>query len=48
MSDTTIKTLLKDCAANTKGQFFDAQNKDQFLAAFSKISDIIAELRLSK
>ncbi|MCZ8376668.1 MAG: pilus assembly protein TadG-related protein [Beijerinckiaceae bacterium] len=48
VSDTTIKTLLKDCAANTKGQFFDAQNKDQFLAAFSKISDIIAELRLSK
>ncbi|MFY8115308.1 MAG: pilus assembly protein TadG-related protein [Rhabdaerophilum sp.] len=48
VSDPTIKTLLKDCATNTKGQFFDAQNADQFLAAFSKISDIIAELRLSK
>lgn len=48
VKDSTIKSLLKDCAANTKGQFFDAQNADQFLAAFSKISDTIAELRLSK
>jgi Flp pilus assembly protein TadG len=48
VSDVAIKTILKDCAVNSKGQFFDAQNADQFLAAFSKISDIIAELRLSK
>lgn len=48
VTDTTIKGILKDCATNTKGQFFDAKNAEQFLAAFSKISDTIAELRLSK
>lgn len=48
VSDTTIKSILKDCAVNTKGQFYDAQNAEQFLAAFGKIGDTIAELRLSK
>jgi len=48
VNDAATKTMLKDCALNTKGQFFDAKNSEQFLAAFSKISSIIAELRLSK
>ncbi len=46
--DQATKTMLKDCALNTRGQFFDASNSEQFLAAFSKIGSIIAELRLSK
>lgn len=48
VTDSTTKQILKDCATNTKGQFFDARNADQFLTAFSKIGSIIAELRLSK
>lgn len=48
VKDNATKTMLKDCAANTKGQFFDARNSEQFLAAFSKIGSTIAELRLSK
>lgn len=48
VNDAATKAMLKDCALNTKGQFFDAKNSEQFLAAFSKISSIIAELRLSK
>lgn len=48
VKDTGIKTMLKDCATNTKGQFFDATNASEFLAAFAKIGSTIAELRLSK
>jgi Flp pilus assembly protein TadG len=46
--DAATKTMLKDCAKNTGGQFFDATNAAEFLAAFSKIGSTIAELRLSK
>lgn len=48
VDDTATKKMLQDCAMNTKGQFFDAKNAEQFLSAFSKIGSIIAELRLSK
>lgn len=48
VTDNTIKNILKDCAINTKGQFFDARDATQFLTAFSKITNLIAELRLSK
>ena len=48
VNDAAIKSILKDCATNTGGQFFDAQNAQQFLTAFSKISSVITELRLSK
>lgn len=48
VKDAAIKTMLKDCAKNTNGQFFDATNASEFLAAFAKIGSTIAELRLSK
>ena len=48
VNDTTTKNLLKKCATDTKGEFFDARNSTQFLAAFSKIGSTIAELRLTK
>lgn len=48
VKDSATKTMLKDCALNTKGQFFDARNAEQFLAAFSRIGNTIAELRLSR
>ena len=48
VTDTTIKNILMDCAVKTKGQFFDARDSAQFLAAFSKIGSAIADLRLSR
>lgn len=48
VKDATMKGILKDCAKNSNGQFFDATNANEFLAAFAKIGSTIAELRLSK
>lgn len=48
VTDAATKQMLRDCALNTKGEFFDAQTADQFLAAFSTIGNNIAELRLTK
>jgi Flp pilus assembly protein TadG len=48
VTDAATKKILSDCARQTNGQFFDAQNQTQFLDAFSRITSQIAELRLSK
>lgn len=48
VTDTATKKILSDCAKQTNGQFFDAQNQSQFLDAFSRITSMIAELRLAK
>lgn len=48
VKDSGVKSMLQDCAKNTGGQFFDATNATEFLAAFAKIGSTIAELRLSK
>jgi Flp pilus assembly protein TadG len=48
VSDVPTKDLLKTCALDTGGQFFDAKNAADFLAAFSKIGMNIGELRLTK
>lgn len=48
VSDVPTKELLKTCALDTGGQFFDAKNAAEFLAAFSKIGMNISELRLTK
>jgi uncharacterized protein YegL len=48
VSDVPTKELLKTCALDTGGQFFDAKNAAEFLAAFSKIGLNISELRVTK
>lgn len=48
VTDTATKDILQQCATNTGGQFFDAKNSAEFLTAFSKIGQSIAELRLTK
>ena len=48
VNDASTKAILKQCALATGGQFYDASDAAQFVAAFSTISTIIAELRLSK
>lgn len=48
VTDTATKEILQKCATNTGGQFFDAKNSGEFLTAFSKIGQSIAELRLTK
>jgi len=48
VQDAATKKILSDCARQTNGQFFDAQNQTQFLDAFSRITSFIAELRLAK
>ncbi|MCA3624503.1 MAG: hypothetical protein IOC52_10030 [Methylobacterium sp.] len=48
VNDVPTKELLKTCALDTGGQFFDAKNSADFLAAFSKIGMNISELRLTK
>lgn len=48
VTDTATKEILQKCATNTGGQFFDAKNSTEFLTAFSKIGQSIAELRLTK
>ncbi|PPD14921.1 MAG: hypothetical protein CTY25_09015 [Methylobacterium sp.] len=48
VSDVTTKNLLSTCALDTGGQFFDAKNSAEFLAAFAKIGMNIGELRLTK
>lgn len=48
VNDASTKKILLDCARQTNGQFFDAQNQSQFLDAFSRITSLIAELRISK
>lgn len=48
VSDIATKNLLRTCAMDTNGQFFDAKNSAEFLAAFAKIGQNIGELRLTK
>lgn len=48
VADNATKNLLRTCATATNGQFFDARNSADFLAAFSKIGMTIGELRLTK
>ncbi len=48
VSDNATKSLLRNCATATNGQFFDARSSADFLAAFSKIGMMIGELRLTK
>lgn len=48
VNDATTKGILQKCAADSNGQFFDAKNATDFMAAFKEIGVKISELRLSK
>lgn len=48
VTDTTIKSILQACAGNDASRFFDAADSAQLSAAFSKIADSLAQLRLQK
>jgi hypothetical protein len=48
VTDVSTKNILRNCATMTNGQFFDAQNSTQFLAAFAEITAKLSELRLTK
>ncbi len=48
VSDAATKSLLRTCALDTGGQFFDARSSADFLAAFAKIGMMIGEIRLTK